>query len=66
MRRDRSSRLSLRSCPVTNKSTFWTYTVAFSFVSINPFAVITVEVHLDMRTVSNSAEIQIFVSQLVH
>ena len=41
-----------------------TYTVASSFVSIDPFAVITVVGRLDSRTVSNSSDINSFVLRM--
>ena len=54
--RDRTSGVSSRSCTVRNKSKSLTSTLASSFVSTDPFAVMTVVGRRDARTVSNSAE----------
>ena len=56
-------RVSSRSCTVTNNSTSLTFTVAPSFVSIDPFAVMTVVGRLDRRSASfkDSAESAHFV-----
>ena len=48
--------VSSRNSTVTNKPKSLTYTVAFSSVSPDPFAVMTVGCRLDPRAVSNSAE----------
>ena len=52
--------VSSRNFTVTNSSNSLTYTVASSFVCISPLAVTTVTAVLEIRSVSNSAELKSF------
>ena len=61
---DRTAFVSSRSITVTNKANSRTYTVASSFASTSPLAVITTVVFFDTLTVSNSASLRSFLLML--